>query len=109
MNDRDGVIKGLECCNNDDCDSCPYFRSDDENDLGTCKATLHRDALTLLKAQEPVDAVPIDWLQRLAAISGLLGDEHAKSLIEHMCAAWKQYGYGYFEKKAGKADATNAN
>ena len=51
--DREMVIKGLECCNNDECDSCPYYRSCDENDLGTCRATLHRDALALLKAQEP--------------------------------------------------------
>ena len=50
---REKVIKGFECCDNDDCDNCPYFRSDDENDLGTCKATLHRDAIALLKAQEP--------------------------------------------------------
>lgn len=53
MPDVEKVIKGFECCDNDDCDNCPYFRSDDENDLGTCKATLHRDAIALLKAQEP--------------------------------------------------------
>lgn len=57
---REKVIKGLECCNNDECDSCPYYRSCDENDLGTCKATLHRDALALLKAQEPDE----DWISR---------------------------------------------
>ena len=53
MDKREKVIKGLECCNNDECDSCPYYRSCDENDLGTCRATLHRDAIALLKAQEP--------------------------------------------------------
>ena len=53
MTDREKVIKGLECCDNDDCDNCPYFRSCVENDFGTCRATLHRDALVLLKAQEP--------------------------------------------------------
>ena len=52
MEKLEKVIKGLGCCDNDDCDNCPYFYSDDENDLGTCKATLHRDALALLKAQE---------------------------------------------------------
>lgn len=53
MADLEKVIKGLECCNNDKCDICPYYRSCDENDLDTCRATLHRDALVLLKAQEP--------------------------------------------------------
>lgn len=53
MTEREKVIKGLACCGIDECDSCPYFRSCDEDDLGTCRATLHRDALSLLKAQEP--------------------------------------------------------
>ena len=34
-------------------DYCSHF-SHDENDLGTCRATLHKDAITLSKAQEPV-------------------------------------------------------
>lgn len=54
---RDDVIRGLECCNNDDCDNCHYYHSYDENDLGTCRATLHCDALALLREQEPVAPV----------------------------------------------------
>lgn len=55
MTEREKVIKGLACCGIDECDdSCPYFRSCDEDDLGSCRATLHRDALSLLKAQEPI-------------------------------------------------------
>lgn len=57
---REKVINGLECCDNDDCDRCSYFRSDDENDLETCKATLHRDTLVLLKAQEAMLVVSKD-------------------------------------------------
>ena len=52
MIDRDKVIKGLECCvkrNPDDktrCGECPYE--------GACLNRLKSDALTLLKAQEPM-------------------------------------------------------
>lgn len=55
MTKREKIINGLECCNNDDCDNCSYFRSCNEDDLGTCRATLYRDILVILKAQEPVE------------------------------------------------------
>ena len=48
---REKVVKGLECCilhDPDDkprCESCPYD--------GACQNRLKRDALKLLKAQEP--------------------------------------------------------
>ena len=51
MNDREKVIKGLECCiirYSDDyarCDECPYESA--------CGKRLKQDALALLKAQEP--------------------------------------------------------
>ena len=51
MEKREKVIKGLECCilhDPDDkprCESCPYD--------GACVNRLKRDALKLLKAQEP--------------------------------------------------------
>ena len=66
MPDVEKVIKGFECCDNDDCDNCPYFRSDDENDLGTCKATLHRDAIALMKKQrDEIKALRqlVDWAE----------------------------------------------
>ena len=55
MPDREKVIKGLECCTAFDgkgfplCEECPY------EDEGTCPEldVLHKDALELLKAQEP--------------------------------------------------------
>lgn len=50
INDRERVIKGLECCITDgtDCpDDCPY--------IGDCnRKQLHTDALALLKSQEPI-------------------------------------------------------
>ena len=55
MTDREKVIKGLECCVRtiDDCecaDNCPYETQCWE---GTMYLDLMRDALALLKAQEP--------------------------------------------------------
>lgn len=52
---REKVIKGLEWCMNEkhDCyreKGCPY--ENEGEDIG-CKYALHRDALALLKAQEP--------------------------------------------------------
>lgn len=55
MLDREKVINGLEWCMNEkhDCyreKGCPYENEGD--DIG-CKYALHRDAIALLKAQEP--------------------------------------------------------
>ena len=47
------VIKGLECCSKGDCadcDNCTYHGV--QTDV-PCESTLMRDALALLKAQEP--------------------------------------------------------
>lgn len=58
MDKREKVIKGLECCINEeraepDCEHCPYGEI-----MGTCLNLykLHGDALALLKAQEPIEA-----------------------------------------------------
>ena len=56
---REKVIRGLECCTKDECECCPYEDvcfGDDEVELFD---TLARDALALLKAQEPVEPVPV--------------------------------------------------
>jgi ssDNA-binding Zn-finger/Zn-ribbon topoisomerase 1 len=52
---REKVIRGLECCMSGQLDGlgcsrvpCPYNLFED------CEGILHRDALALLKAQEPV-------------------------------------------------------
>ena len=58
MNDREKVIKGLECCLKDDCDNCPYYDPEVDHDcdyFGKClRGNMYRDALALLKAQEPI-------------------------------------------------------
>jgi len=56
MDKREKVIKGLEWCMNEkhDCyreKGCPY--ENEGEDIG-CKYALHRDALELLKEQEPI-------------------------------------------------------
>lgn len=56
MADLDRVMKGLECCTSAkhpiSCDKCDYFGNDEYNDFWSCRISLMRDALTLLKAQE---------------------------------------------------------
>lgn len=49
---REKVIKGLECCAEDCVDGCPYEDLDVEG-WNYCTTLLCRDALELLKAQEP--------------------------------------------------------
>lgn len=68
MKERDKIIKGMELCltpydrrEGDDVDicsyvECPYFR---EYNMGDCIRALCGDALALLKAQEPRDAIVV--------------------------------------------------
>lgn len=61
MIDREKVIKALECCSNDKpfyhahCDECPYNGRNPDN-MGGC-IKLYRDAMELLKEQEPVKPI----------------------------------------------------
>lgn len=64
MSDREKVIKGLECCikkmeGQRVCDECPY--DEDFNCLG-CSVAL-RQALALLREQEPVNVVMVQNIQ----------------------------------------------
>jgi len=59
---RERVIKGLEQCSLGDgryCDECPYHYSDTM--FNSCSVYLMRDALELLKAQEPKDALAVNY------------------------------------------------
>ena len=60
MIDREKVIKGLECCADGDCkgQECPYHHNlpEDWNKFD-CNTELARDALELLKEQEPKQVV----------------------------------------------------
>lgn len=61
--DREKVIKGLECCQKKVCiykdteKDCPYWEQcgEYEEAFEDCTSALAKDALALLKAQEPVE------------------------------------------------------
>lgn len=58
MNDRESVIKGLEChffIDMKPCEECPYYSDED------CCRDIAKDAITLLKAQEPIAPHMVDW------------------------------------------------
>lgn len=82
MVDREKVIKGLECCilqNPDDkprCGECPYE--------GNCVNRLKMDALSMLKAQEPIEPIKeIDYE------SDADGEERPYSM--YYCRKCKEY------------------
>ncbi len=53
MTDREKVIKALECCTSvDGCCNCPY--GNDRRGTDHCQLNSTRDALILLREQEPV-------------------------------------------------------
>ena len=54
MADRGKVIKGLECCGKGNMcrNHCPY-----DGPVKNCTSQLARDAMELLKAQEPIEPV----------------------------------------------------
>lgn len=55
MQDREKVIRGLECLitNEVDCDGCQY----NEGENSSCLRNIAKDALGLLKLQEPARAI----------------------------------------------------
>ena len=97
MVDRNKVIKGLEWCMNEkhDCyreKGCPYENEGD--DVG-CKYALHRDALALLKAQEPrvmtlEEVNALDWDYCYLEQERLPGKEYRGMLGKYImtCVTW---------------------
>ena len=66
MKEREKIIKALECCSDavSECGkNCPYWN------IENCQSNMQADALALLKAQEPCDAV-----SKQAVISALEGE-----------------------------------
>ena len=59
MTDREKIIKAIEICYTvgHNCTECPLFNEDDCNDR------LMRDALALLREQEPVEPKVSEWLE----------------------------------------------
>jgi len=63
MVDREKVIKGLDLCLTWEvsaCDSCPYATECEEALVGIDSSPLRRDALELLKEQEPVKPIRLE-------------------------------------------------
>ena len=97
MVDRNKVIKGLEWCMNEkhDCyreKGCPYENEGD--DVG-CKYALHRDALAMLKAQEPrvmtlEEVNALDWDYCYLEQERLPGKEYRGMLGKYImtCVTW---------------------
>ena len=68
MADREKVIKGLEHCTSAKypypCNGCAYCGNIDYTDPWSCRIAVMRDALELLKEQEPVEPITSgqdDW------------------------------------------------
>lgn len=63
MIDREKVINGLECCLANGHNNCPYESTDEGIDKVTsCTTYLMRDALALLKAQQPRVMTLDEWI-----------------------------------------------
>jgi hypothetical protein len=89
MTDKERVIKGMECCINNeraapDCMRCPYAEI---NGICTGLHKLHGDALALLKAQEPVKPV-FDAGDGKTIGQFLCGKCHAKIGFGHPHFCW---------------------
>lgn len=88
---REKVIRGLECCTKDECECCPYENvcfGDDEVEIFD---TLARDALALLKAQEPVEPLHLHDQSKLPIKCGNCG---AFIIIFN-----KPFGFGDYKAK----------
>ena len=98
------VINGLECCMSGQPDGlgcsrvpCPYNQFED------CEGILHRDALALLKEQEPIEPVKVnrymetdengDWFSPETYDCGYCGVElHGKANYCHLCGRAVKWG-----------------
>lgn len=97
MADREKVIRGLEWCMNESHDcyeekGCPY--ENEGGDVG-CKYALHRDAIALLKAQEPKvmtleEVNALDWDYCYLEQERLPGKEYRGMLGKYImtCVTW---------------------
>lgn len=74
MADRGKIVKGMECCVSGEHSECPYRDRDNDNGMLKCWNELMRDALELLKEQEPVK--PVDrWDHGFYYACGSCGKE----------------------------------
>ena len=65
-------------------------------DLSYCapELFLDKDYLAAKIAKQPaVDAVPVDWLQRMAGIAEMFGEDKTVTLIRTLITTWQTVGY----------------
>ena len=68
MKDLEKVIKGLEHCSSDDgCKGCPYSKNESGH---VCSVVCLRDAIALLKEQEPVKPIRLENWYKCPSCSG---------------------------------------
>ena len=84
MMDREKVIKGLMCIAGDVvfCAHCKYSDVNGSGRGDRCKRDCAKDALALLKAQEPIDAIPMDWMDaQIRGYASALKSTELKALV----------------------------
>jgi len=89
--EREKVIKGLECClalKGDYCDNCPYSLNEWECD----KEQLKKDALELLKKQEPVNPILQSGGNYVCGNCGMYTVGFAHPLTGESVQTWKYCG-----------------
>lgn len=64
---REKVIEGVKCCAEAKCEICPYEEQCFGDEI-CISSPMAKDVLELLKAQEPADYIPIDWLMNYAQL-----------------------------------------
>lgn len=91
---REKVMKGLSICSGDDpdCQNCPYYG--EYGDGFGCETIMQRDALSLLKAQEP------GWI----SVKDRLPENVANRVIVWVKDAeiYGHIGFGHYEKYKGQ-------
>lgn len=78
------VIKGLAACRWDECEKCQYHGQSD------CFEELLADALALLKAQEYIDAIPVEWLREKMRNADAAGAWHNVDTIKWLIESWQK-------------------
>lgn len=91
MTDREKVIKGLEYCQDGCGDECPYWT----RQLGStsiCRSEMERDALALLKAQEPVKPILQSGGNYVCGNCGMYTVGYMHPLTGESVQTWKYCG-----------------
>ena len=91
MDKREKVIKGLECCSIGlycPDEECPYEK-DKEEKQENCIALLARDALELLKAQEPVKPIHLHNTKIHDSLKDVVFEDECGNCNGYLLRTWK--------------------